>query len=167
MFRDLPEWIVENKERLEGKKILTYCTGGVRCEKFSGWLKREGFEDVNQLDGGIVTYGYDSDAQGQLWDGLCYVFDKRISVPINRVDHTIVGRDYFDGTPCERYVNCANPSCNKQIITSIGNQELHLGSCTRDCVYVSNNRYVKAHQLSTEDIARRMEGVSFPGEDRE
>ena len=56
-FRELPDWIRENKEVLEGKKILTYCTGGIRCEKFSGWLVREGYEDVSQLHGGIVTYG--------------------------------------------------------------------------------------------------------------
>lgn len=52
-------WIRENKEVLEGKKILTYCTGGIRCEKFSRWLVREGYEDVSQLHGGIVTYGKD------------------------------------------------------------------------------------------------------------
>lgn len=50
-FRELPDWIRENKETLEGKKILTYCTGGIRCEKFSGWLVREGYEDVSQLHG--------------------------------------------------------------------------------------------------------------------
>ena len=48
-FRDLPEWIRDNKEQFEGKKILTYCTGGIRCEKFSGWLVREGFEDVMSI----------------------------------------------------------------------------------------------------------------------
>ena len=94
-------------------KILTYCTGGVRCEKFSGWLLKQGFEDVSQLDGGIVTYGKDPEVQGQLWDGQCYVFDERISVPVNRVEHVIIGKDYFTGEPCERYVNCANPACNK------------------------------------------------------
>jgi len=54
-FRDLPKWVQENREKLEGKRILTYCTGGIRCEKFTGWLIKEGFEDVNQLKGGIVT----------------------------------------------------------------------------------------------------------------
>ena len=58
-FRELPDWIRQNKEQFENKRILTYCTGGIRCEKFSGWLKKEGFEDVAQLDGGIVTYGKD------------------------------------------------------------------------------------------------------------
>lgn len=64
-FRELPDWIRENKEVLEGKKILTYCTGGIRCEKFSGWLVREGYEDVSQLHGGIVTYGKDPEVQGE------------------------------------------------------------------------------------------------------
>jgi len=141
-FRELPNWIREHKHLLEGKKIMTYCTGGVRCEKFSGWLKREGFEDVGQLHGGIVTYGKDPFAQGQLWDGNCYVFDKRLSVPINRVEHVIVGRDYFTGEPCERYINCANPECNKQIIASEESERLHLGACSEKCRVHPRNRYV-------------------------
>ena len=117
-FRELPDWIRKNREMLEGKRILTYCTGGIRCEKFSGWLKKEGFEEVYQLHGGIVTYGKDPEVKGKKWNGKCYVFDERISVPINQVEHVVVGRDYFTGEPCERYVNCANPECNKQILCS-------------------------------------------------
>lgn len=83
---------------------------------------KQGFEDVSQLDGGIVTYGKDPEVQGKLWDGQCYVFDERISVPVNRVEHVIVGKDYFTGEPCERYVNCANPSCNKKIICTPENE---------------------------------------------
>lgn len=56
-FRELPQWIRENKEQFMDKKIVTYCTGGIRCEKFSGWLLKEGFEDVAQLHGGIANYG--------------------------------------------------------------------------------------------------------------
>jgi UPF0176 protein len=140
-FRELPNWIREHKDEFKDKKIITYCTGGVRCEKFSGWLKREGFEDVAQLHGGIVTYGQDPTVQGQLWDGLCYVFDERISVPINHVEHVIVGKDYFSGEPCERYINCANPDCNKQIICSEENERLHYGSCSQDCREHPRNRY--------------------------
>ena len=125
-FRELPEWVRDNKEKLEGKKILTYCTGGIRCEKFSGWLLKEGFQDVGQLHGGIVTYGKDSEVQGRLWDGQCYVFDERISVPVNQTEHVIVGKDYFTGELCERYVNCANPECNKQILCSEENEHKYL-----------------------------------------
>jgi UPF0176 protein len=140
-FRELPNWIREHKDEFKDKKIITYCTGGVRCEKFTGWLKREGFEDVAQLHGGIVTYGQDPQVQGQLWDGLCYVFDERISVPINHVEHVIVGKDYFTGEPCERYINCANPDCNKQIICSEENERLNVGSCSNECQQHPRNRY--------------------------
>ncbi len=142
-FRELPDWIRNHKHLLEGKKILTYCTGGVRCEKFSGWLKREGFQDVGQLHGGIVTYGKDQIAQGQLWDGQCYVFDSRLTVPINRIEHVIVGKDYFTGEPCERYVNCANPECNKQIILSEASEANHWGACSEHCKHHPRNRYVE------------------------
>lgn len=146
-FRELPQWIREHKDQFKDKKIITYCTGGVRCEKFSGWLKREGFDDVAQLHGGIVTYGKDPIAKGQLWDGLCYVFDERISVPINQVDHVIVSKDYFTGEPCERYINCANPDCNKQIICSLESEIAHQGSCSQACREHPRNRYTTKLQL--------------------
>ncbi|WP_338782082.1 rhodanese-related sulfurtransferase [Metabacillus sp. FJAT-52054] len=156
-FRELPDWIRENKELLEGKKILTYCTGGIRCEKFSGFLLKEGFEDVAQLHGGIVTYGKDAEVQGDLWDGQCYVFDERISVPVNRKEHVIVGKDYFTGEPCERYTNCANPVCNKQILASVENEEKHYRSCSEECLVHPRNLYVEAHNLSEDDIRRKLE----------
>lgn len=155
-FRELPHWIKENKELLKGKKILTYCTGGVRCEKFSGWLKKEGFDKVYQLKGGIITYGKDPQVKGKLWDGMCYVFDNRITVPINKVEHTIVGRDHFDGKPCERIINCANPECNKQIIVSEENEHKYLGGCSKECSLHPRNRYVEKYQLSKEEVIRRV-----------
>jgi UPF0176 protein len=155
-FRDLPDWIRENKKSFEGKKILTYCTGGVRCEKFSGWLLEEGFEDVGQLDGGIVTYGKDPDVQGELWDGQLYVFDERISVPVNRKEHVVVGKDHFTGEPCERYVNCANPECNKKILCSEENEHRHLRSCSHECRVHPRNRYVTEHSLTEEEVNERL-----------
>lgn len=155
-FRELPEWVRENKDKFEGKKILTYCTGGIRCEKFSGWLVREGFEDVSQLEGGIVSYGKDPVAKGQLWDGQCYVFDERIAVPINQVEHVIVGRDHFDGEPCERYVNCANPECNEQILCSEENEYLYMRSCTDECRVHPRNRYFVEHNMTVEEFDARL-----------
>lgn len=75
-FRDLPKWIKENFTQFKDKKVLTYCTGGIRCEKFSGFLVKEGFKDVSQLEGGIINYGYDEETKGKFWDGKCYVFDE-------------------------------------------------------------------------------------------
>lgn len=156
-FRDLPDWIKENKEQFMDKKIVTYCTGGIRCEKFSGWLLKEGFEDVSQLKDGIATYGKDPETKGELWDGKMYVFDERISVEINQVDKTVVGKEWFDGTPCERYINCSNPECNRQILVSEENEERYLGACSHECAAHDQNRYVQKHDISEEEKAKRLE----------
>jgi UPF0176 protein len=156
-FRDTPEWVRNNRELFEGKKVLTYCTGGIRCEKFSGWLKREGFDDVGQLHGGIASYGKDPVAKGQLWDGQMYVFDERLTVPVNQVEHVVIGRDHYDGEPCERYINCANPECNAQILASEENQRKHLGGCSLECAEHPKNRYIIDHELSEEYVEARLE----------
>lgn len=151
-FRELPQWIKDNKEKFMDKKVVTYCTGGIRCEKFSGWLIKEGFKDVSQLHGGIAVYGKDPEVRGELWDGKMYVFDDRISVEINHVDKKIIGKDWFDGTPCERYINCANPYCNKQILASEENEAKHLGGCSEECSNHPDNRYVKKNQMNTKAV---------------
>ncbi|WP_342599678.1 rhodanese-related sulfurtransferase [Psychrobacillus sp. FSL H8-0483] len=158
-FRDLPDWMLENKEMFEGKKVLTYCTGGIRCEKFSGWLVREGFEGVGQLHGGIATYAKDPEVRGQLWDGQMYVFDERIAVPINQVEHVIVGKDHYTGEPCERYVNCANPDCNDKILCSEENEHKYLRSCSDECREHPRNRYIAEHNLSEEEIEARLAAI--------
>ena len=156
----MPEWVRENKDLLKDKKIITYCTGGIRCEKFSGWLLKEGFEDVSQLGGGIVTYGQDPEVQGELWDGQLYVFDERIGVPVNQKEHVVVGRDYFSGEPCERYVNCANPECNKKILCSEENEHKYLRSCSVECRTHPRNRYVVEHDLTENEVAERLQKIA-------
>ena len=94
---------------------MTYCTGGIRCEKFSGWLVKEGFENVGQLHGGIATYGKDPETKGEYWDGKMYVFDERISVDVNQVEKTVIGKEHFDGTPCERYIVLTQNVTNKSL----------------------------------------------------
>lgn len=155
-FRELPKWIRKNKHRLEDKRILMYCTGGIRCEKISGWFIENGLEDVAQLHGGIITYGQHPEVQGKLWDGKCYVFDGRISTSVNRTEHVIVGKDYFTGEPCERYVNCANPECNKQILCSEENEHKYMRSCSHKCRVHPRNLYVKEHQLTEEEVNERL-----------
>ena len=159
-FRDLPEWIKENEEMFKDRNIAMYCTGGVRCEKFSGWMLREGISDnVAQLHGGIDTYGKDPEVKGELWEGSMYVFDERISVPINHVDPTIIGRDYYDGEPCERYRNCANPECNRQIFMSEENEHKYLRSCSEHCRKHPKNRYAIEHNLSMEEWEERLNAI--------
>jgi UPF0176 protein len=145
-FRELPEWIKENRQKFEGKKILTYCTGGIRCEKFSGFLKEEGFEDVNQLHGGIINYSKNPLTQGQLYDGKCYVFDERISVPINKVEEKVVGKCFYCGKQEDRYVNCANPECNLQHVACPECEQEHMRSCSDECREHPRNRFIKADE---------------------
>ncbi|MGF3066010.1 rhodanese-related sulfurtransferase [Facklamia sp. P13055] len=158
-FRELPDWVKENKEKFMDKRVVVYCTGGIRCEKFSGWLLKEGFKDVGQLHGGIDTYGKDPETKGELWEGKMYVFDERIAVPVNQVNPTVVGKDYFDGTPCERYVNCANPECNEQILTSKANEDKYLRGCSEACRRHPRNRYVAEHNFSTEEWEERLNAI--------
>ncbi|MEK5443501.1 rhodanese-related sulfurtransferase [Fredinandcohnia sp. FSL W7-1320] len=147
-FRELPKWVEENLSEHKDKKILTYCTGGIRCEKFSGFLVNEGFKDVSQLEGGIITYGYDPEVKGALWDGKCYVFDERISVPVNRTgEETVVGKCHHCGKPEERYVKCGNPDCNKHLLLCEDCEHEHYRSCSQECKDHPHNRYVKEHQL--------------------
>lgn len=158
-FRELPQWIRDNKEQFMNKRVVTYCTGGIRCEKFSGWLLKEGFKDVAQLHDGIHAYGTDPKTQGELWDGKMYVFDERISVPINRKEEVVVGKDWFDGTPCERYVNCANPECNRQFLCSEENEHRYLRGCSHECRISPRNRYVKEHSLTREEVNERLQQI--------
>ncbi|MRI84941.1 rhodanese-related sulfurtransferase [Aerococcaceae bacterium WS4759] len=158
-FRELPQWVIDNKEKFMEKRVVVYCTGGIRCEKFSGWLVREGFKDVGQLHGGIATYGKDPEIQGELWDGKMYVFDERIAVDINHKDPIIVGKDWFDGTPCERYVNCGNPECNEQILASEENEAKYVRGCSPECRRHPRNRYVAENNLSTEEWELRLSEI--------
>lgn len=159
-FRDLPDWVKENKEKFMDKKVVVYCTGGVRCEKFSGWMLREGLaSEVGQLEGGIDTYGKDKITKGELWEGSMYVFDERISVPINQVDPTVISKDHFDGTPCDRYVNCTNPDCNKQVFMSVENEHKYVRGCSVECRKHPRNRYVKEHKLTLDQWEERLNNI--------
>ena len=113
-FRDLKENLSQI-EHLKDKPVLTVCTGGVRCEKASGFLKKEGFTDVYQLDGGMVTYMEKFPEQN--FKGSLYVFDKRKTINFAKPgEHQIIGRCVKCDGPSERYVNCAYPNCHDHMI---------------------------------------------------
>ena len=114
-FRDLPRFI-DSIAHLKNKTVLTVCTGGVRCEKASGYLLSQGFTDVYQLDGGIVSYMEKFPNEDFL--GKLYVFDNRIATGYYTDDpqHQIVGKCIFCQTSCERYTNCAVADCNRKFI---------------------------------------------------
>jgi len=114
-FRDFPDWIRENLEHLKDRKVLTYCTGGIRCEKLSGFLLEEGFRDVSQLDGGIVNYSKDPGTRGRDFEGLLYVFDQRIGVEANHTEErSVISQCGNCGAVTTRYRNCTWSDCNRQ-----------------------------------------------------
>ena len=134
-FREFPDWVEKEFKKYKNKKILTYCTGGVRCEKLSGYLLREGFKEVYQLNGGIVNYSKDPGIKGKLFEGKCYVFDERISVPVNFTgEYTVTGKCLHCGEPADRYVNCANLDCHKQHFECEACEQKWARSCSPGCM---------------------------------
>ncbi|MGE0282695.1 MAG: rhodanese-related sulfurtransferase [Rhizobiaceae bacterium] len=79
-FREFPAWVSAHRQELEGRKVAMFCTGGIRCEKATSYLKSIGLEDVYHLKGGILKYLEEVPASESLWDGECFVFDERVSV---------------------------------------------------------------------------------------
>jgi UPF0176 protein len=109
-FYDFPQWLDEAGIPKE-KKVLMYCTGGIRCEKFSVLMKKKGWDDVNQLHGGILNYA--KEEGGKHFKGKCFVFDDRLVVPVNKGDLQPIARCEITGKPADSFINCANMECNK------------------------------------------------------
>lgn len=130
-FRELPDQKAEI-EKFKGKKVYTYCTGGIKCEKISGWLKEElGLDEVYQLHGGIVRYA--KETGGEDFEGQCYVFDQRVVVPVNQVNPKVIGHCGICGTEAEKMINCANAECNEHfVICESCFHELE-GCCSTEC----------------------------------
>jgi UPF0176 protein len=79
-FSEFPDWFRAHRDELAGKRIAMFCTGGIRCEKSTAFLKCEGIEDVHHLEGGILKYLEQVPAAESLWEGECFVFDQRVAV---------------------------------------------------------------------------------------
>lgn len=129
-FREFPEQ-VDALAPYKDKKVVTYCTGGIRCEKASAYLLEKGFQNVYQLHGGIIQYGLETD--GEDFEGKCYVFDNRLATPINKKNPTIVSQCYVCHTACDRMVNCANPECNLHVPICNPCAEALAGACSPTC----------------------------------
>jgi UPF0176 protein len=79
-FREFPQWAAENLDKTKHKKVAMFCTGGIRCEKSTAFLKEQGFDEVYHLDGGILKYLEEMPQENSLWQGECFVFDQRVAV---------------------------------------------------------------------------------------
>jgi len=132
-FRDeLPE-VLDMLKGKEDQKILLYCTGGIRCEKTSAYLKHHGFKDVNQLHGGIIDYARqikDKDLPN-LFHGKNFVFDERLGESISC---EVISHCHQCGEPCDHHVNCANVNCNLLFIQCENCTQEMEGCCSQECM---------------------------------
>ncbi len=116
-------------DHLKNKPIITYCTGGIRCEVLSSIMKRRGFEEVYQIAGGVVRYGEEFGDDG-LWEGSLYVFDGRMNHEFSP-SAKVLGSCEECGAPTSQYYNCSNLACRKLILLC---EECSLDNVSRDCL---------------------------------
>jgi UPF0176 protein len=132
--QELPLVLDHLKDKKENK-ILLYCTGGIRCEKASAFLRHHGFEDVNQLNGGIIHYARQVKEEGleSQFIGKNFVFDDRMG---ERITDEIISTCHQCGQPCDRHVNCANDDCHLLFIQCESCAEKTKGCCTTHCTEI-------------------------------
>lgn len=121
-FREFPEYVQENLDNTKHKKVAMYCTGGIRCEKSTAYLKEQGFEEVYHLEGGILKYLEEVPVEETMWKGECFVFDGRVAV-----DHSLEQGQYDQCFACrfpitesemqsEHYIKGVScPRCYEQV----------------------------------------------------
>lgn len=132
-FREFPKYASELKDQRDPKetKVMMYCTGGIRCELYSALLKKEGFENVFQLDGGIINYGL---KQGHdKWRGKLFVFDDRLAVPIDEKTDEVISHCKHCGASSDVYYNCASMDCNELFLACPECAEKLKGCCSETC----------------------------------
>ena len=131
-FRDeLPE-VLNKLGGKENEKVLLYCTGGIRCEKTSAFLKHHGFNDVNQLHGGIIDYARQIKTRElpNKFHGKNFVFDERLGESISE---DIISHCHQCGAKCDSHVNCANVACNLLFIQCPECAKQHEKCCSTEC----------------------------------
>ncbi|SRR3989344_190024 len=135
-FREFPA-TVQKLEAIKNKKIVLYCTGGIRCEKASAYLKEQGFPEVYQVEGGIINYV--NQYPNTFWEGGLFVFDDRlvsdVASPITFCKHC--------QKDCEQYVNCHNLDCDKLTIMCGECQHRMNNTCSEECKTAPRQRKIR------------------------
>ncbi len=148
-FREFPDYVDNNLEQFKDKQVLMFCTGGIRCERASAYLKSKGVtKEVYQIQGGI--HRYVEQFPDGFFRGKNYVFDGRITTKIN---DDVLGSCHICKVQCDEYTNCLNASCNLQFtacqpcIEKLGN------SCSTQCLEL-----IQTKQVPVRKIPARMMG---------
>ncbi len=149
-FRDsLPLILDEIKGQEDEKNIVMYCTGGIRCEKASAYLKHQGFKKVYQLEGGIIEYTRQVKAEGleNKFIGKNFVFDNRLA---ERISEDIISSCHQCGDECDNHTNCLNVDCNLLFIQCADCKKKMENCCSNDCIEIIH--------LSAEDQKAKRKG---------
>ncbi len=133
-FREFPDYVHRLKERYPPKttSVLIYCTGGIRCEVYSVILKEGGFDQVYQLQGGVIKYGLSEGSS--YWRGKLFVFDDRLAVSLSEENASeVIAQCSFCSLPSDSYLNCANMDCNELFISCPTCAQIQKGCCSSLC----------------------------------
>jgi len=139
-FREFPDY-AERLQKVKDPaktKVMMYCTGGIRCELYSTLLKEKGFEEVYQLDGGIIRYG--QEVGDSHWKGSLFVFDDRLNIPISGKEHTPISTCAHCDNLTDAYYNCANMDCNELFLSCPECAEKLQGCCGEECLGTERRR---------------------------
>ncbi len=131
-FREELQIVEDLMREKKDKKLLMYCTGGIRCEKASAWMKHLGFENVYQLEGGIIKYAQDVKALDleNRFIGKNFVFDERLG---ERITEDIIAVCHQCGKPCDDHTNCKNDGCHLLFIQCKECAQKFDGCCSAEC----------------------------------
>ena len=145
-FREELKVVEDIMSNQRDKNLLMYCTGGIRCEKASAWMKHIGFKNVFQLDGGIIEYARQSRDQGieNKFIGKNFVFDERLG---ERIIDDIIAVCHQCGQPCDDHTNCKNDGCHLLFIQCDGCREKFDGCCSEECKEVISLPFDKQKEI--------------------
>ncbi|MFT5157863.1 MAG: UPF0176 protein [Bacteroidia bacterium] len=135
-FRDQLPFVANELKDKKDKPVIMYCTGGIRCEKASAYLKHHGFKDVYHLEGGIIKYSRDAKEQGvqNKFIGKNFVFDERLH---ERITDDVIASCHQCGETFDEHVNCKNKACNLLFIQCMKCAEKYAGCCSEECAAIA------------------------------
>jgi UPF0176 protein len=153
-FGDELQEVVKLLDDKKNEKVLLYCTGGIRCEKASAFLKHNGFKDVSQLYGGIINYKHEIEQAGleSKFKGKNFVFDGRMA---EAVTPDVLGQCFNCKSPADTYDNCSSDLCHALFIQCVNCKKAMLGACSAEC------RAIAALPIEERQIIRKGRKAKF------
>ena len=166
-FRDSLDIIEDDlKAHKEDKKLVMYCTGGIRCEKASAYFKHKGFKNVFQLEGGIIEYARQIESENieNKFRGKNFVFDHRRA---ERISEEVIAQCHQCGQPCDTHVNCANEACHLLFIQCESCKEAMDTCCSAECKDINALPYeeqkrLRAGQFNSNKIFKKGRSEKLP-----